>query len=80
MSVNNDIQKTITALGAIELIRSHYASSPQSYELIEGVLECLGSNSLFVSNMRIAIGASLSNKELLVVERGKGTTPGASAV
>ena len=68
----DDIEAVEQAMGAIALIRQHYASSSEGHQRSQDILSILrgsGSN-LFRKNVADAIAAYLVNNEVRGVHRG----------
>lgn len=61
-----DIEAVVRAMGAIALIREHYASGEAAWKLTEEILWTLRGDkkSLFRVNMANAIGATLLNRPI----------------
>jgi hypothetical protein len=68
---NQDIEKIIQALHTILYFRSNYPSTAEAQRIIQETLQVLKGDgrSLLCTNVSIAIGASLSNKEVQVSPR-----------
>ena len=71
-----DFEAVNNAIGAIKLIRGHYASGTEGQKRMQEVLTLLRGNrtSLWRVNMADAIEASYGNKELEIVPRKPGST------
>jgi hypothetical protein len=68
---NQDIEKIIQALHTILYFKKNYPSTTEAQRIIQETLQVLKGDgrSLLCTNVSIAIGASLSNKEVQVSPR-----------
>lgn len=68
---NRDIEKIIQALHTILYFKNNYPSTAEAQRIIQETLQVLKGDgrSLLCTNVSIAIGASLSSKEVQVSPR-----------